>query len=141
MNTFQVSVKMCCDVHFKIVILRNIDCITSQFFFQLNAAAEVLFASTESSDEEEECTENSPQKATSSNRVSKAETPKRHTIHIDNPDEQRIVQSQQILEYSNSNAHNRGRRASETSLQVISRSSHFYFLLLLVSSYINFYRK
>ena len=80
----------------------------------------MLCASTESSDEEDEYSENSKENSQSSSpsRLSKTETPKRHTIHIDNPDEQRLTQSQQMLQYSDINSHNRGRRASETSLQV-----------------------
>ena len=80
----------------------------------------MLCTSNESSDEEEEYSESSKDnsKLTSSSKLSKAETPKRHTIHIDNPEEQRIAQSQQLLQYSDISVHARGRRASETSLQV-----------------------
>jgi len=86
---------------------------------ELNAAAEVLCTSNESSDEEDECSDGSKEnsKISSSNRLKKIDSPKRHTIHVDNPDEQGITQSQQVLQHSDISARNRGRRASETSLQ------------------------
>lgn len=79
----------------------------------------MLFASNESSDEEDECSENPKQETKTSNQeASKSETAKRHTIHVDNSEEQRITQSHPVLEYSNGNTRRIGRRASETSLQV-----------------------
>ena len=80
--------------------------------FQLNAAAEVLVTASDSSDEEDDYVENAQPRSNSP----KAEAPKRHSIHVDNPEEQRIQRSQQFLGYSATTSRARGRRASETSL-------------------------
>ena len=100
---------------------------------QLNTAAKTLLASQPSSDEDEDDDDElnavavanvrggSPKGDRSSSPWVKVEPPKRHTIHVDNPNQQANAQLRRSLEFSsNSSSPSRDRRASESTLLVCS---------------------
>lgn len=91
-------------------------------YVELNAAAEVRIANSESTDEESDYPEQKTAEdaarsdAAESHQVNE-QAAKRHTIHVDNPDELKTVRSKRQLGYSVNYSRCRDRRASETSVQ------------------------
>ncbi|XP_065059220.1 E3 ubiquitin-protein ligase SH3RF1-like [Rhopilema esculentum] len=90
-------------------------------YVELNAAAEVLVSTSESSDEEDDSPsqrrDKSPTPSKEQNLRARPEPPKRHSIHVDNPEEQMMNRTRQLLDFPVRAPRNRDRRASETSLQ------------------------
>ncbi len=82
-------------------------------FLQLNAAAEICITAWEATDEEG----NDVESANADGEL-KNTSRKRHTIHVDNPDQLQMEQCSREEEFSVNRSRRSSRRASETSLQV-----------------------